>query len=266
MTSLLSIVVPTRDGAPYALVLADEYRRKGLRPLYLVDDRSSADYLRAIQRHARSVATLPTAPGQDFLEAMVPQITAAIDTKWLFRFDDDEFPSPALIDWLDQAVASTERLVVAVPRRAVGIVDGEPVVANTIPQLLPRDDQYRGFIVDSARFDPTLHSPGLEFDNRDALYAPEHCCLYHFDWVVRDRSQRAAKLRRYEALAPGSWDNFKFQYLPEDFSAELYGFGPLPSTDVDIGRIARRLMAARRRGRAVSAFRPWSLAPWLRRR
>ena len=58
MSDELTIVVPTRDGAPYAFVIADAYRRAGLSPLFLVDGRSSRQYQSDALERIESAAIL----------------------------------------------------------------------------------------------------------------------------------------------------------------------------------------------------------------
>jgi hypothetical protein len=243
MPEQLSIVVPSRDGAPYAFVLADEYRRHGLRPLYLIDSRSTRRYRAQALARIDSAAILEVEEGPDFVEAILPEIAGMVDTKWLFRLDDDEFPSARLIPWLTQTVATTSKTVIAVPRRAVAIRDGTPMFAGTMPQLHPGDRQYRGFVVATAKFNPLLHSPGILGESADVHHAPDDCCIYHFDWIVRSKEQRARKLKHYEAIAGGALPIYRHQYLYEDFDPALFNFTAVD--EPSIADLALRLLDAR---------------------
>jgi len=243
MSEQLSIVVPTRDGAPHAFVIADQYRRAGLAPLFLIDSRSSRRYRSDALVGIEGAAILEVKQQGSFVEAMLPEIARLVRSKWLFRLDDDEFPSSALTTWLPQGAATTTRKVIAAPRRAVAIIDGVPHFAGTIPQLLPQDDQCRGFMVEAARFRPILHSPGFDIAGGDVLDAPADCFIYHFDWIVRSRDERARKFERYQGISGEPLERFRHQYLYEDFDRALYDFTPVD--DPTIAGLALRLLEAR---------------------
>lgn len=252
MSDNLTLVVPTRDGAPHAFILAEAYRDCGLDVLHAIDGRSSRAYRDAAFLHFdRRRIVRPWRKG-DFIEAILPSMARGIRTEWAFRFDDDEFPSASLREWLPVAAASTERASIAAPRRGIAMIDGEPMMARSIPHLLPRDDQYRGFRVREARYRSDLHSPGVILDQSEALHAPDSCWLFHFDWIVRDRNERAAKLARYEIIRPGCRPLFEHQYLFEDFDPALYDF--VPVEDPFIAKLARRLDLARRSDAASPAM------------
>ena len=245
MPELVSIVVPARNGAPHAFVLADEYRKQGLTPRYMIDSRSTRRYRdEALARiDGASILEVPEAP--DFIEAILPELARMVETKWLFRLDDDEFPSARLIPWLTETVATTTKTVIAVPRRAVAIIDQTPMFAGTIPQLHPGDRQYRGFVVATARFSPLLHSPGILGEADDVHHAPDDCCIYHFDWIVRSRAERARKLKRYETIEGHALPIYRHQYLYEDFDPAVYDFTAVD--EPSIADLALRLRDARPR-------------------
>lgn len=253
MVEQLSVVVPTRDGAPHAFVLAGEYRRCGLRPRYLVDSRSTPRYRADALAMIEGAAILKAGKKHDFVEDILPEIAGTVTTRWIFRLDDDEFPSPRLLPWLTEAAATTTRTVIAVPRRAVAIRDGIANYARTMPQLHPGDLQYRGFVVATAQFRPLLHSPGISGEASDVLQAPDDCCIYHFDWIVRDRAARARKLRKYEKIAGEPLPIFTHQYLYEDFDPVLFDFAPVD--EPSIARLAMKLRDARLQHKPPNAAR-----------
>ena len=236
-------MVPTRNGAPHVFIIADEYQRTGVKPLFLVDSRSSRQFKTDAIARIETVSILKLGRKEAFIEAILPDIAKSVGSKWLFRLDDDEFPSPGLVPWLIAAVASTSKTVIAVPRRAVAMIDGRPQFAATIPRLDPGDQQYRGFVVASAKFSPTLHSPGILGESTDVLHAPADCCIYHFDWIVRNRRERARKHKKYESIAGAALEKFRHQYLYEDFDRQLYGFTPVD--DPSIAHLALKLHTAK---------------------
>jgi hypothetical protein len=261
----VDLVIPTRDGLPYTLIIAREYARLALKPRYFIDGRSS--------RLFRSLSTAllaPTAmifPLGESIEEILPQIVSASSARWMLRIDDDEAPSSALVAWLTQMRPPAGKTVVALPRRAVRFEDDTAVYARSIPKVVEHDYQHRCFVREGVVFDPALHTAGIKYALSDVIYAPPECCLYHFDWIVRTRAEREAKLSRYERLAPGSWSKFISQYLPEDFSRSDYDYAPV--NDLHAIRLAKRLRAgqnlyslAARAARHLTLARPRrSLAP-----
>jgi hypothetical protein len=239
MSQNFSLVVPTRDGAPHSLIIAEQYRRLGIEIRYFVDSRSAPRYMEDVLRRVDSATKLSVKWGASYVEGILPKIAAVSGAKRIFRLDDDEFPSPALLTWLRDVAAPTDKPVVAVPRRAVAVIDSIAVFAANLPNLPPLDFQFRGFLVDSVRFKKKIHTPGFSFNESDVLYAPPECHMYHFDWVVRNREQRASKLEFYERKDPGAFELMKYQYLYEDFDPTLYEFSPVD--DPDISALALRL-------------------------
>ena len=236
-------MVPTRDGAPHSLIIADEYRRLGIDVRYFVDSRSSARYVKDVLRTVESATKLPVRWGASYVEGILPKIASASRAKRIFRLDDDEFPSRALLTWLLDVAAPTNKSVIAVPRRAVAVIDSKAVFASNIPNMTPLDIQFRGFLVGSVKFRKNIHTAGFSFKEADILYAPSECHIYHFDWVVRSREQRADKLKFYEKIKPGTFESHKYQYLYEDFDPAHYGFMSL--NDPDASALALRLHGER---------------------
>jgi hypothetical protein len=229
--------IPTRDAIAYVPIIAREYVRLNVRPRYFVDGRSDRLYkLFATRLLPRS--TLISTEGE-CIEEIIPELAAYSTKRWMIRVDDDELPSANLIQWLSNIIGRTSKTVIAFPRRAVRFGKDCAVYARTIPCVTPGDYQYRAFVRGAVQFNRRLHTPGFDFDKSDALYAPEDCCLYHFDWIVRDRLAREAKLRKYEHIQNGTWSIFKHQYLPEDFASEEYNY--VHVDDPSIARLANRL-------------------------
>ncbi|TPN89444.1 hypothetical protein FJ987_00365 [Mesorhizobium sp. CU2] len=253
MGERFSLAVPTRDGAPHSLIIAEEYRRLGIEVRYFVDSRSSPRYVKDVLRTVESATKLPIRWGASYVEGILPKIAAASRAKRMFRLDDDEFPSHALLTWLRDVAEQTDKPVIAVPRRAVAVIDSNAVFAANIPNMTPLDFQFRGFLVGSVKFRKNIHTAGFSFKEADILYAPSECHIYHFDWVVRSREQRADKLKFYEKIKPGTFESHKYQYLYEDFDPAVYEFSPLD--DPDISALALRLYGAR--AASVEATEGW---------
>ncbi len=62
---------------------------------------------------------------------------------------------------------------------------------------------------------------------------PADCYIAHFEWVVRTRAQRAAKLRRYDAHRFGYGKFFSRHYLPEDQDQGIIDYEPVGTNEYD---------------------------------
>jgi hypothetical protein len=214
------VVVPTRDSAKWIGVVLGAYRRLGVRPLFLVDSRS-ADGTRGILE-AEGADLAEVTPEADLVEDMVWRIPSVTDAAWVLRFDDDEMPSHALLDWAASALPRAETDQFALSRRWC-LLSREGRLrysrledfywSEARPDLL--DPQSRLFRPDRVRFVRDIHTAG--FAPSPAMgFAPAEAFFCHFDWIVRAPPARIAKLRRYERQSPGSGGAlFGRFYLPE---------------------------------------------------
>jgi hypothetical protein len=111
---------------------------------------------------------------------------------WIFRIDDDEVPSSALLAALR---ALPEHLThLWVPRRWLW----DEHTWLTDDPWAP-DWQLRLVRPGAARFPGRMHIPIQAEGPHAYLEAP----LYHLDLAINDEAQRAAKARRYERARPG---------------------------------------------------------------
>ncbi len=171
LAALLSLLRPVAD----ELVVA-------------VDDRVDPDLLGPVRGLADILIVYPYA---DPVERAVAWIHSLCHGDWVFRIDDDEVPSLALLDALG---SPDERLTHAwVPRRWLwdeGWLAADPWTP---------DWQLRLVRPSAARFPGQIHVPVHASGPHAYLEAP----LYHLDLVVNDRAVREAKVSRYEHVRPG---------------------------------------------------------------
>jgi hypothetical protein len=154
-----------------------------------VDDRLEPDRLGTIAEVADAMVAYPFA---DPPERPLAWLHSLCHGDWIFRIDDDEVPSAALIEALRQP---DERLTHAwVPRRWLwngGWLADDP--------WLP-DWQLRLVRPGAARFPGQIHVPVHASGPHAYL---EQAPLYHLDLVANDRAAREAKVSRYEQVRPG---------------------------------------------------------------
>ena len=112
----LRFVVCTRDSAPWIGQFLTAYRALGIEPLYIHDARSVDATRTVLQRAGAEVIDFD--PAGDYVEAgMIKFGAMRAKSEWVFRIDDDEFPSLALLRWLaNEGSCSRVPVVICSPR------------------------------------------------------------------------------------------------------------------------------------------------------
>ena len=192
------LIIPTRDSGKFVGVFLQAYRKLGIEPLYIVDARSvdnTRDVLLALGARARSYE-----PFADFAEAGMVEFGAkAACAEWIWRLDDDEFPSRALVDWIERAEVRAP--VVGACRREVHFHRGKYVYSRW-PTRLKEDDQnavdyqFRIFNRDAVRYLHQVHTPGFELPP-DAPKIPGDIFMIHLNCILHGVEYRLSKVRNY---------------------------------------------------------------------
>ncbi len=112
--STITPVVPTINSEAWIQSLIDFYDEIGIRPLYAVDGRTT-DRTREILAGAKQNWITVVAPAAR-VEAMLPRILEHVHTPWVLRLDDDELPSPRLLQCCEDAVSADGAPVWGFPR------------------------------------------------------------------------------------------------------------------------------------------------------
>lgn len=237
------IVVPTRDSARWVATFAQAYRAVGIEPLYLYDTRSTDDTLGELMRVGAEIRQVT--PAHSRVEAMLQFVPEVIETDWVVRLDDDEFPSIELIDWLDRYLPGVDCPALALSRRELAFVEGQLRYTRLEDYYFnPRDPtylgpQWRAFMPKQVRFRDMIHTPGIDLQAWDAV--PPHAYFVHLDFIVRTFNERIAKMRRYEMQAPGAGWAFAQFYLPEVHVQEDLRWTGLETDQFD--QLARKVQA-----------------------
>jgi hypothetical protein len=215
------VCIPTRDSARWIDVFLGEYRRFGVEPLYIVDSRSSDDTLALLQR--RGAQTVSITPRGDFIEAgMLQAACAASNSEWILRMDDDEFPSAALLQWIENEGVNSIRAGWIISRRDLFRQNGKIFYSRRrsaynnveVPNYLGGHMRFHRTV--GLQFSERVHTAGLS--NYGPLgFAPEACFFVHCVDLLLSRAQRLNKIRKYEAIETGSAWRFADEYLPELF-------------------------------------------------
>jgi hypothetical protein len=207
--SMLSVCclgsVPRRLAALLALLrpVADEI-------VVAVDDRADSRHLASVAELADRVVLVPYA---DPVERSLQWLHEQTRGDWVFRVDDDEAPSQALLDLLRAPPADATHCFV--PRRWLwqdGWLDQFPWRPDWQLRLAQRD---------AVSFPGVIHIPVRARGPARYVEAP----LYHLDLLENDRAARTAKARRYEQRRPGlrlgGVSMNAALYLPEQSEQEL---------------------------------------------
>jgi hypothetical protein len=239
-----TIVIPTRDSAAWIGPLLEHYRAHGVVPTLLLDSRTRDD-TETIARRA-GVPIIGLAPFK-FTEAIVAVTREAVQTPWAFLVNDDEIPSDRLFQRLAGPEPPMSVQSVAISRRWAWHEPGMPLRwgCNTIWRDRAgrdgADHHWRLFRPTEVTFVAAMHSDGFLIDRWSRL--PPDAYLVHFEWVLRCRSQRQAKLRRYDRHRYGYGAFFANMYLPEDQPTGFFDYIPFETDAYD--RLAQIYYAAR---------------------
>lgn len=224
--SCYRIFIPTRNSSRWLGQFIDAYRKLGVEPLYILDGRSdeaTKDILR-LKRAAFAAFT----PGADYAEAgMIRFGASAAGNKWVLRLDDDEFPTKALIQWIEASGAKSLNQAWQISRRELYVADRhlgiEGIAYSRARNRYPDRPEFmhpqpRFFHVDRVEYLEQLHTAGFQnpqfFD-----FAPQEAFFIHCNCLIRSQAQRLAKVMRYEEILARSSLKLGDEYLPELFDA-----------------------------------------------
>lgn len=231
------VVVPTRNSAGRLPALLRHYRRRlGIEPLFLLDATSTdATEQMLLRAKARFHATVPPAPR---VEAMLPAIVGMVPPdRWVLRVDDDELPSRRLIDWLADFLPGFPLDTVAVHRRFARVTGKGKLKWAVCWRMMDgagewgKDRQWRVYRPGRACHVDILHSPGIEVGRWAS--SPEDAYLVHFDWVLRSRAEREAKVMAYERQEAGKGVKHLPYYVPEDVPPGEIAYHPFETREFD---------------------------------
>ena len=113
----IDVVVPVCNAARWINAICDGYDGLRLRPLFIVEARSSDDSLAILLgRNARAF----TAQGEmPYVESLLSGIIPYFSSSWILRLDDDELPSSAMLRWVAGNVSHLQAPSVAFPRYSI---------------------------------------------------------------------------------------------------------------------------------------------------
>ena len=216
------LVIPTRGCSKWLPYFLEAYRVWGLEPTYAVDLGSEPETLKLLKdANARTIFIdsdqIPNG------ESIMPFLSKSIEEDYIFRLDDDEFPTRALIDWVNTIPELQYAFVTSwwIPRYEVALIDGK--LCSCHPKWL-RTKVGRAIVenLHGGRFyrhkDVTYDTVGAHHGNFISDYvshAPAEALLIHLDYLVRTMEERLNKIRSTEKRFKDAGWPFANHMLPE---------------------------------------------------
>ncbi len=242
------LVIPTRGCSKWLPYFLEAYRAWGLEPTYAVDLGSEPETLKLLKdANARTIFIdsdqIPNG------ESIMPFLSKSIEEDYIFRLDDDEFPTRALIDWVNTIPESQYAFVTSwwIPRYEVALIDGK--LCSCHPKWL-RTKVGRAIVenLHGGRFyrhkDVTYDTVGAHHGNFISDYvshAPAEALLIHLDYLVRTMEERLNKIRATEKRFKDAGWPFANHMLPEMAPRAL--LRPKDFEDPDLEPLTSELLA-----------------------
>jgi peptidoglycan/xylan/chitin deacetylase (PgdA/CDA1 family)/2-polyprenyl-3-methyl-5-hydroxy-6-metoxy-1,4-benzoquinol methylase/glycosyltransferase involved in cell wall biosynthesis len=235
----IEIVVPTINSERWLGHFLEFYKSNGIRVVYAVDRRTSDGTRELITKYG--FPFIDVRADQPRVEALLPSIAAQIAVPWILRLDDDELPTPNLLNYA-AAVAASDSIAAHIFVRAClrynagsGRLERSYFFAFGPDGGLER--QCRLYRPESVTYHGDLHSRG--FSPVAEKSAPPDIYMLHFDWVLRSEQARRMKFENYERQSPLAARNFKHHTLYENVPDAWHIFGVVQ--DEKLQRFARNL-------------------------
>ena len=153
------------------------------------------------------------------IDGVIGDISRAASTEWVLRFDDDELPSNALMQFVTSAINCDNADVYGFWRFQCAVSkDGDLLFSKEHSPKLHM--QHRLYRPSKVKFISEIHTPGFSLYNIARgrhLTAPAMACCIHLDWAVHSYADRLEKVQGYEAHTLGSTSNWRAFYLYEDY-------------------------------------------------
>src|SRR5919204_736207 len=190
----LSVNCMTAGPAGRVAAILSSVRQVADEIVVALDDRASSDVRDAMTAVADATLVYPYAEPVD---RPVPWLHTQCRGEWVLTLDDDEVPSPDLVNALPELIRDETVTHYWIPRRWLfpdpGVYLDEPPWLPDYQLRLVRNDQRL------LRFSNELHRPLAVLGPARFLESP----VWHLDCVVKPVEARREKARRYAQMRPG---------------------------------------------------------------
>jgi glycosyltransferase involved in cell wall biosynthesis len=237
----LTIAIPTINSERYLDIILEFYRGHGFPVTVFVDDGSDDNTLAVAKRFAPTVVPLSN-PCHFVVESLIEQMSERCRTKWMLRIDDDELPTLAMMQFVQQAISEDGAVAYAFPRKRCAVSGSGRLLRST--EISPVDHrQWRLYQPAKMNYVLRLHTAGFEVDgSRMESQVPSEASMIHLDWAVHTYEFRKRKVERYDAHTANEGTKWRAYYLYEEQPGSRHGFAELrlPEFEKTCAEISRR--------------------------
>jgi Glycosyl transferase family 2 len=235
----VELVIPTVNSERWLSSFLEFYKANRIRVVYAVDRRTSDGTRDLITKHGFPCIEVEAAEPR--VEALLPAIAAQIAAPWILRLDDDELPTPNLLEFAANVAASDSIAAYSFPRANYRCNPASGRLERSYFFAFGPDAQLfracRLYKPKSVAHHGELHTPGF-FPSIEKFAAPDIYIL-HFDWVLRSHEARQRKFESYERQSPAVARRCKHQSLYETVPEAWHLFGEVQ--DATLQSFARNL-------------------------
>jgi peptidoglycan/xylan/chitin deacetylase (PgdA/CDA1 family) len=215
----IELVIPTVNSERWLKPFLEFYKSNDIRVVYAVDRRTTDETRDLIRRNG--FPFIEVEGDEPRVESILPSIAAQTAAPWILRIDDDELPTPKLMEFAANIAAGDSIAAYTFPRAnyrlntSSGRLERSHFFAFGIDGGLERT--CRLFRPDCVTYHDELHSAG--FLPRTEIRAPDDVYILHFDWIVRSEEARKKKFESYARQSPSAARNWKhcalYEVVPE---------------------------------------------------
>jgi hypothetical protein len=221
----VELVIPTVNSERWLGCFLEFYKANRIRVVYAVDRRTSDGTRGLITKYG--FPSIEVEAGEPRVEALLPSIAAQIAAPWILRLDDDELPTPKLLEFAANVAASDSIAAHSFPRANFRCNPASGRLERSYFFAFGPDAQLfracRLYKPRSVTYHDELHTSGF-FPSIEKFAAPDIYIL-HFDWVLRSRQARQTKFESYERQSPVAARKCRHHSLYETVPEAWHLFG-----------------------------------------
>lgn len=161
---------------------------------------------------------------ESYLESVHDEVVSKVQSRYVFRLDDDESVSSSLLEWLKEC-RYRDQPHWKFPRAHLWGND-QTVIVN--PPLYP-DHQTRLSVKEMAVGRSSIHC-GSPFGGGELCPHP----IIHHKFLVKSIHERQAIRQRYNKIHPGAGENFLPFSVPEDYYSGKYDLRSLKEVEGEL--------------------------------
>lgn len=244
----VTILVPTNGCIDWLPIFLEEFNSMNLSPVYLCECQTNDGTIEYLRENNIEYHIKPEHLPHGILEQSIRYAAECVNTDWLFRLDDDEFPTPALVNWINKITYDKSVHVWHIKRLELAIMNGE--LNSILPKWGEQNFEDVNYYSQYQRLyqpkeviytKPKIHSNGFVAKNHGL--APADATFVHLDCIVRSPIERFKKLQSYDNVRKNAGWTFSNHYVPE-FESDIFQ-NRIKYSQVNIDRMVGKLLEQR---------------------